>query len=339
MSAKGLNPKSKITLTKGVLKLDKTKLTTILLISIMVSSISLIAINPASAAGPVTHFTLTFLKTTHTQAIANNVIITAMDASETKVDAYSGAVTLTCSDSNAILPPNTTIDFANGIASRTMYFGTPGSQTVTVTDVADPTLTGSLTVTVAPIFFSIAVYPHTITAGESVNVTVTALDGSANTLTDLGTSGYGHSVDFTSTDTQAVYPLEGMPRNLVSGIGVFNITLNTAGAQTITVINKGFPLVNATTTTITVNAPAQATATPTATPTQTAAPTVAPTTQPTQAPTATPTPPATNTSNNNFVIIAIIIIVVIVAVIAAVLFLRKKRNTSSDLPPPPPPPP
>ena len=128
-----------------------------------------------------------------------------------------------------------------------MYFGTAGIQTVTVTDTANNAIVGTLTVTVAPIHFGISVTPTTISAGESVNVTVTALDASENVLTDIGSSGYGKSIDFSSTDSLAVFPLQGSPSNLVNGIGVFNITLNTAGSQTITVVNKGFPLVNATT--------------------------------------------------------------------------------------------
>ncbi len=339
--AKGLNTDVKITLPKGVFNLRITKLTTILLIIFMASSISLIAVNSADATGPVTHYTITFLQTTYTQAMSNNIIITAMDVTETKVGDYNGSVTLTCSDPNAILPTNTTLDVINGLATRSMYFGTPGSQTVTVTDTADNTLLGTLTVTVNPISLSVSVYPHTIEAGGQVNVTVTALDNSANILTTLGSSGWGKLVNFTSTDTQAIYVPEGLPRNIINGTGIYNVTLNTVGSQTITVMLRDFPLINATTSAIAVNAPTQATATPTPTaaPTQTATPTAEPTTQPTQTPTATPTPQVTNASNDNLVLIAIIIIIVVAAVLVAVLFLRKKHVASSNLPPPPPPPP
>lgn len=305
----------------------------------MISSMALLGTQQAQAAGAVTHFGVSFLQTSFTVGLSNSLIVKALDDTETQVGSYSGAVNITCSDPNAILPINMTMPINGGIGGGlTFHFGTAGSQTITVTDIADNTLVGTLTVTVAPIHFSVTVSPTTITAGESVNVTVTALDAADNIVALLGNSGYGGSIDFVSTDSQAVYPLEGSTRNLINGSRTFNITLNTPGAQTITAINKAFPLVNATTTTITVNAPVLPTATPTAAPSQTATPTAVPTAQPTQAPTATPTPQVTNTSNNNLVIIAVIVIVVIVAVLVAIVFLRKKRGAGSDVPPPPPPP-
>ncbi|MCW4001228.1 MAG: hypothetical protein NWE93_13420 [Candidatus Bathyarchaeota archaeon] len=317
--------------------MPKKHILTILLITVIVGAISLNLTNPASAAGPVTHYTVTFLTTPYTQAMANNIIITAMDATETKVATFNGAVTLTCNDPHAILPTNTTIDVINGIATRSMYFGTPGDQTVTVTDTTDNTLTGTLTVTVQPISLVVSVYPLTVEAGGQVNVTATVVDASANVLTDIGTSGWGKSVNFASTDTQAIYLPQGLPRNLISGTGVYNVTLNTVGTQTITVSIADFPLVNATTASITV----QANATETVTPAPTTTPTASPTNQPTATQTATVTPPpqTINNSDNTTLLIAVIIIVVVVSVLAAVLFVRKKQSGVSGLPPPPPPPP
>lgn len=307
----------------------------------MISSFALIETRPVQAAGAVTHYSLSFIQTSYNVAISNNLIVKAVDSTETQVTSYNGAVTLTCSDPNAILPTNTTLLVNGGIGGGvTLYFGTAGTQTVTVTDTTDNTIVGTLTVTVAPIHFSVSVTPTTIIAGQSVNVTVTALDASDNVLTTIGNSGYGGSIDFSSSDSQAVFPLQGGPSNLVNGVGIFNITLSTVGSQTITVVNKGFALVNATTGAITVNA--NVTATPTASPTSTASPTpnatVTPTTIPSAAPTSTPTPRPTDNSTNNTIIIAVIVIVVVVAVLATVLFLRKKRSSNQDLPLPPPPP-
>jgi hypothetical protein len=325
----------------GWIDLGKLQLFTILLVAMMVCSLSVIGTSQVEAAGAFTHYKVTLLQPTSSVAIANNVIVTAVDSSDSKVASYTGAVTLTCSDPNALIP-TATIDIANGIASRQIYFGTAGTHTITVTDTTDNTITGTLEVTVAPIYFSISVYPYSIIAGESVNVTVTAIDASANVLVDIGNSGYGKSIDFSSTDGAAVFPLQGTPCNLVNGIGVFNITLSTAGSQTITAVNKGFPLVNATTSTITVN-PA-ATPTPTVSPTTEVTPTPTPTSQPTATPTAAPTQAAqTATDNSLLIIIVIVVVIAVVAALGAVVFMRKRKGSgsasASDLPLPPPPPP
>lgn len=305
----------------------------------MVCSLSVIGTGQVEAAGAFTHYKVTFFQPTSTVAIANNVIVIAVDSSDNKVDSYTGTVTLTCSDPNALLP-NIPLDITNGIASRTIYFGTAGTHTVTVTDTTESTITGTLDVIVAPIYFSISVYPYSITAGESVNVTVTALDVSSNVLTDIGNSGYGKSIDFSSTDGEAVFPLQGSPCNLVNGTGVFNVTLNTVGSQTITAVNKGFPLVNATTSTITVNL--AATPTPTVSPTTEVTPTPTPTSQPTATPTSAPTQAAqTAVDNSLLIIIVIVAVIAVVAALSAVMFLRKRKSSgsASDLPLPPPPPP
>jgi hypothetical protein len=68
--------------------------------------------------------------------------------------------------------------------------------------------------------------PATATVGTVVNVTVTALDASNNTVTT-----YSGTVHFTSTDGQAVLPVNS---TLTNGAGNFSVTLKTAGSQTIT---------------------------------------------------------------------------------------------------------
>jgi hypothetical protein len=234
--AKGLNTDSKITLPKGVFNLGTTKIVTILFIAIIVSSVALLGTQQVQAAGPVTHFGVSFLQTSFTVGLSNNIIVKALDSTETQVDSYSGAVNITCSDPNAILPVNPTLPINSGIGGGlTFHFGTAGNQTITVTDIADNTLVGTLTITVAPIHFSVTVSATTITAGESVNVTVTALDETDNVVTLLGNSGYGGSIDFSSTDSLAVFPAQGLPSNLINGTRTFAVTLNTTGTQTITV--------------------------------------------------------------------------------------------------------
>src|SRR5204863_287750 len=64
------------------------------------------------------------------------------------------------------------------------------------------------------------------TAGTAFSFTVTALDQFNNTAT-----GYGGTVHFTSSDAQAVLPVNS---TLTSGTGSFSATVKTAGSQTIT---------------------------------------------------------------------------------------------------------
>ncbi len=68
--------------------------------------------------------------------------------------------------------------------------------------------------------------PTTATAGTPITVTVTALSASNATVT-----GYTGTVHFTSSDGAATLPANA---TLTNGVGTFNVTLNTAGNQTVT---------------------------------------------------------------------------------------------------------
>ncbi len=303
--------------------MKKSQLSAILFMALIAGSFCLIGTPQASAVdGTTTNYQLSFLQTTFNVAMQNNLIITAKDDSNNTIN-YNGTVSLTCSDPEAILPTSTTLDINNGAGSCNLYFGTAGAQTLTVTDTANSTITGNVTVTVNPIHFSVSVNPTTIDANSSVNVTITALDSSNNILTDLGNQGYGASIEFNSTDSHAIFPAAGVTSNLVNGTGTFNITLPTAGNHTITAINKAFPLVNATTSTIHVNAQPEASPSPSPTPTSTPTPTPTATASP------TPTGNQTNDANQNLIIIAAVVIVVVIVVVVAVVML-KRRSQSSD---------
>jgi len=73
--------------------------------------------------------------------------------------------------------------------------------------------------------FSVS-FPTVVTKGKLYSMTVTALDDSGNTVT-----GYSGTVAYTSTDGAAVLPANS---TLTNGVGVFEVTLNTDGIQTIT---------------------------------------------------------------------------------------------------------
>jgi len=154
--------------------------------------------------------------------------VVALDALNTEVATYSGTVRFTSTDGQAALPVNSTLVGGQGTFSAT--FKTVGSQSITATDMVKTTITGattSITVAAGPSGFSVTA-PAIVVAGKAFSLTVTAIDGSGNPVTD-----YPGRVQFTSTDGQAVLP-SNSPLTSGTGTATFSVTLNTAGNQTIT---------------------------------------------------------------------------------------------------------
>ncbi len=328
-----------------------TKILTLTLTALIICSLTCIEIGQVNAAGAVASFQLGYVQTSYTQAIPNNLIIEAKDASNNTVTTYTGTVTLTSSDPKAILPTSG-VSISNGIGGCTVYFGTSGVQSISASDSVNSAWTGTVIVTVNPIHYSVTVTPTAVNAGESVNVTVTALDAQDNILTNLGSQGYGAGIAFTSTDSEAVFPLEGSPRKLINGVRTFNITLNTPGSQTITTTCKDFNTISATTSAITVNSlstptpDSSASPSPEPTPSQTPTPTAVPSDSSAPTPTPTSTGQSQTIGANNALpqtlLIAIIIVVIVIVVVSVLLILKKKGklqlSKSQQYPPPPPPP-
>ncbi len=67
--------------------------------------------------------------------------VTAVDQYGNTDTAYADTVRITSSDPNATLPNDATLP--KGIGTFSLKFATPGTQSITVTDTADPTLTGT----------------------------------------------------------------------------------------------------------------------------------------------------------------------------------------------------
>jgi ELWxxDGT repeat protein len=111
-------------------------------------------------------------------------------------------------------------------------FGTAGSQSLTATDTAMPSITGAQqNIEVTPVTsLKLSGFPATITAGAAGNITITAkyADGSTN-------SGYRGTVHFTSSDPQAVLPADYTFTAADVGVHTFSATLKTAGSQSINV--------------------------------------------------------------------------------------------------------
>ena len=109
---------------------------------------------------------------------------------------------------------------------------TAGSQSISATDTVTSSITGTQTgIVVGPAGAAqlvVSGYPSATNAGASHSLTVTATDASNNTAT-----GYLGTVHFSSSDGATVLPPDYTFVAGDAGSHVFNVTLNTAGSQSI----------------------------------------------------------------------------------------------------------
>ncbi len=201
-----------------------------LLLVIAICTLSILnGCGAASTPPPLvtTQFSITSVTTTPTAGTAFHFTVTALDASNSTVSTYAGTVQFKCSDSQAVLPANSTLTNGTGTFSATLK--TAGNQTITATDAASPSISStpsSAVVIAAPASQLSVSAPASANAGTPFSLTVTAQDPFNNTAT-----AYSGTVHFTSTDGQAVLPPNA---KLTMGTGTFSATLNTATNQTIT---------------------------------------------------------------------------------------------------------
>src|SRR5439155_1408585 len=121
-------------------------------------------------------------------------------------------------------------------------------------DTVTGSITGSVSVTVNPAAASTLVvtgYPSPTTPGTSHSFTVTARDAYGNNAT-----GYVGSVNFTSSDAQAVLPANYAFTSSDAGTHTFSATFKTAGGQSITATDTASGTINGSQTGITVKAAA-----------------------------------------------------------------------------------
>jgi hypothetical protein len=197
---------------------------------------------------PATHFSV-ITPANDTAGTSFTFTVNALDASNNVATGYSGTVHFTSTDSQAVLPANSTL--TNGTATFSATLKTIGGQTITATDSVTASIAGiSLSINVgggAASHFSVTA-PATATAGAAFNFTVTALDASNSAV-----ASYSGTVHFTSTDSQAVLPANA---TLTNGVGTFSATLKTAGSQTITATDTVTASFTGTSNSINVNAAA-----------------------------------------------------------------------------------
>jgi streptogramin lyase len=159
-----------------------------------------------------------------------NFTVTAVDQTNQPVPSYTGTIQVTTTDTQANVPVNYTFLASDlGVHAGTIVLNTPGSQVVTITDVGDPSKTGSITVVVPSppsIHFAVTGFEAGVTAGVAGTFTVTAEDAHGNVV-----STYSGTVAFTTTDPQVTPPANS---GLTNGVGTFSLTFKTAGLQSIT---------------------------------------------------------------------------------------------------------
>jgi hypothetical protein len=170
-----------------------------------------------------------------TAGVAQPLTVSLLDAFGNVATGYTGTVKFGSSDAQAGLPAS--YAFTNkdaGVHTFNVTFKTAGSQSVTVTDAANPTLTAtqsriSVTPSTAAGSFVVTGFPAT-TAGVAQSFTVTVKDPYGNFAT-----GYTGTVVFSSSDAQAGLPAGYTFTAADGGTHTFTATLKTAGTQSITV--------------------------------------------------------------------------------------------------------
>ncbi len=184
-----------------------------------------------------------------TAGSAFNFTVTAQTVSNTTATGYTGTVHFTSTDGQALLPADATL--TNGVGTFSVTLKTAGNQTLTATDTASSSITGTsntITVSAAVATHFTVSTPASATAGSAFSFTATAQDPFNNTAT-----GYSGTVHFTSSDGQAVMPTDS---TLTNGVGTFSATLKTAGSQSVTATDTATSSITGTSNAIAVSAAA-----------------------------------------------------------------------------------
>ncbi|MBM4012197.1 MAG: hypothetical protein FJ286_12590 [Planctomycetes bacterium] len=172
--------------------------------------------------------------------------LAAVDAAGLPVLGYSGSATISSSDTAATLP--STVTLVNGTAFVPVTFRTAGSQTLTATDSADAARAASATTTVAaPLVATklMVLMPTQTRAGVPTTVAALAVDAGGRVVTT-----FNGTATVASTDTAATLPL--IEVIFKAGRATFQVTLATAGRQSVTVASLSDPKVSGTASTTVV---------------------------------------------------------------------------------------
>ena len=153
--------------------------------------------------------------------------VTVLDAQQNVATAYRGTVHVTSSDGAAHLPGDQSWAAADsGTHAVSVRLVTAGSQTVTVTDAANPSIACSAAVTVQPGAPRLVMtLPADVNAGIATTGSIAARDPFDNPVT-----AYAGTVNVISSDGGASVPAT---VRIAEGHALFSVTFATIGAQTV----------------------------------------------------------------------------------------------------------
>jgi RHS repeat-associated protein len=181
------------------------------------------------------YFLVSGVPATVTAGSAATVTVEVKDAFGNRATGYRGTVAFTSSDSQAALPANHAFTAADaGLYSASVTLKTAATQSITATDVAIPSLTGSQTgIQVQPAAASSLIVSGLASpreAGSSGSLTIDARDAFRNRAT-----GYRGTVSFTSSDPRATLPASVTFAAADQGLRtVTGFILITPGSQSVT---------------------------------------------------------------------------------------------------------
>jgi hypothetical protein len=182
------------------------------------------------AGSTATRLVLASGTTTATAGASFSFTVSAQDQFGNTDSVFGSTLRFTSSDTapGVTLPPDSVLSGGQGTFAATLVRA--GPQTITASDTATGSITGSLNITVSAASATRFVLATTDepSSGVSFSFTVTAVDPFGNTDT-----AYAGRVHFTSTDASAgvILPPDSA---LVGGQGTFSATLMKVGSQTIT---------------------------------------------------------------------------------------------------------
>jgi parallel beta-helix repeat protein len=186
---------------------------------------------------PLSQLIVSGFPSTPTAGTSQTFFVSAADPFANVIIGYRGKVVFSCNASASLPAPYTFTAADAGKHLFTAILKTAGNRSLTVTDFANPALTGTqanIVVQAAPASkLSVAIVPgssSTVTAGTPLAFQVTLTDPYGNIAT-----GYTGTVHFTSSDGKAALPPDYIFSSLDAGGHTFTATLKTAGSRSLTV--------------------------------------------------------------------------------------------------------
>ncbi len=205
-----------------------------------------VTITPAAAST----LTVSGFPSPITAGTSGTITVTAKDAYGNVATGYTGTVHLSSSDGQAGLPADYTFTATDqGVHSLTATLKTAGSQSLTATDTATGSITGSQSaITVNPAAASalkVSGYPSPVAYNTSTNFTITAVDPYGNVVPT-----FSDSISVSSSDSQGQVTFA---PTLTNGTETASAIFKTAGSQSLTATDTANGAITGSQTGIVVN--------------------------------------------------------------------------------------